>query len=105
MYLVNGLNHDLLSICQLYDKGYNVVFEHSKCIIHERNNNRILFTTQRCDNVCSVTLDDLNDLDVKFFTSVENEKWLWHRRLGYVCMYQISKLIKMNLVKSSLIKT
>ena len=39
VYLVNGLNHDLLSICQLYDKGYNVVFEHSKCIIHERNNN------------------------------------------------------------------
>ena len=99
VYLVDGLKHNLLSISQLCDKGYNVVFERSKCIIHEKNNNQILFTAQRCDNIYSVTLDDLNDQDVKCFTSFENEKWLWHRRLGHASMYQISKLIKKDLVR------
>ena len=75
VYLVDGLNHNLLSISQLCDEGYHVVFEHSKWI-HENNNNQILFTAHRCDNIYSVTLDDLNDQDVKCFTFVENEKWL-----------------------------
>ena len=99
VYLVDGLKYNLLSISQLCDKGYNVLFEHSKCIIHERNNNQILFTTQWCDNIYSVTLDDLNDQNVKCFTSIENEKWLSHRRLGHASMYQISKLIKKDLVR------
>ena len=76
VYLVDGLKHNLLSISQLCDKGYNIVFEHSKCIIHEKNNNKILFTAQRCDKIYSFTLDDLNDQDVKCFILVENEKWL-----------------------------
>ena len=36
---------------------------------------------------------------MKCFTFVENEKWLWHRRLGHTSMYQISKLIKRDLVR------
>ena len=73
VYLDDGLKHNLLSISQLYDKGYNVMFEHSKCIIYENDNDKILFTAQRCDTIYSVKLDDLNDQDVKCFTVVENE--------------------------------
>jgi len=31
--LVDGLNHNLLSICQLCDRGYKVTFEPNFCLI------------------------------------------------------------------------
>ena len=33
--LVNGLKHNILSISQLCDKGFKVIFEASHCIIKE----------------------------------------------------------------------
>ena len=102
VYLVDGLKHNLLSISQLCDKGYQVVFETSNCIIHEKHDNHVLFVGQRCGNVYGVTLEDLNNQDVRCFASFGNEKWLWHRRLGHASMYQISKLIKRDLIRGVL---
>ena len=36
--LVKGLKHNLLSISQLCDKGYNVKFEFDACVIFDSNN-------------------------------------------------------------------
>ena len=59
----------------------------------------MLFDGQSCENIYGVTLGDLKNQDVKFLASLENEKWLWHRRLGHASMYQISKLMKRELVR------
>ena len=37
--LVNGLKHNLLSISQLFDKGYKIVFEKESCLIYDWFNN------------------------------------------------------------------
>ena len=38
VYIVQGLKHNLLSISQLCDKGYGVLFENEKCqILHKKN--------------------------------------------------------------------
>ena len=36
VFLVDGLNHNLLSISQLCDKGYRVTFEKSHCVVFEK---------------------------------------------------------------------
>ena len=37
VYLVKGLKHNLLSISQLCDKGYKIVFEQDKCYAFNEN--------------------------------------------------------------------
>ena len=46
-----------------------------------------------------LTLEDLKEQNVIYFTFLESEKWLWHRKLGHASMYQISKLVNKNLVR------
>ena len=41
MFLVNSLKYNLLSISQLSDKGYKIMFDHACCLILE--NNKVLF--------------------------------------------------------------
>ena len=49
--LVYGLKHNLLSISQLCDKGFKVIFETSPCIIKDIQNDKTIFMGHRCDNV------------------------------------------------------
>ena len=49
--LVDGLKHNLLSISQLCDEGFKVIFEASHCIIKDIQNDKIIFMDHRCDNV------------------------------------------------------
>ena len=49
--LVDGLKHNLLSISQLCDKGFKVIFESSHCIIKDSQNDKIIFMGHRNENV------------------------------------------------------
>ncbi|KAL6313650.1 hypothetical protein AAG906_010068 [Vitis piasezkii] len=46
--LVDGLQHNLLSISQLCDKGFKVIFEASHCIIKDIQNDKTIFMGHRC---------------------------------------------------------
>jgi len=45
LLLVDGLKHNLLSISQLCDKGYIIIFELSKCVVKHESN--IIFVGQK----------------------------------------------------------
>jgi len=47
VYYVKGLKHNLLSISQLYDKGYEVKFEPNVCLIKKALIGEILFSSKR----------------------------------------------------------
>ena len=49
--LVDGLKHNLLSISQLCNKGFKVIFESSHCIIKDSQNDKIIFMGHRNENV------------------------------------------------------
>ena len=49
--LVEGLNYNLLSISQLYDKGNRVIFEFNKCKIVDIFSNEVKFIGQRINDV------------------------------------------------------
>ena len=64
--LVKGLEHNFLSISQLCDKGYKVIFYSSSCEIIEKESGKLKFIAHRIDNVYLVDLNDQNNEDLCF---------------------------------------
>ena len=54
--LVDNLKHNLLSISQLYDKGYRIVFDSSSCKIKDATSNRVMFMGSQNDNVYTIDI-------------------------------------------------
>jgi len=92
--LVNGLEHNLLSISQFYDNGYDVMFDKTNCTIVNKNDNSIVFKGKRMENVYKINFSELVDQKVVCLLSVNDKKWVWHRRLGHANWRLISKLSK-----------
>ena len=87
--LVDGLKHNLLSISQLCDKGFKMIFEASHCIIKDIQNDKTIFMGHRCENVYAINISKYNGHD-RCFSSMHDQSWLWHRRLGHANMDLIS---------------
>ncbi|KAH9763753.1 hypothetical protein KPL70_001275 [Citrus sinensis] len=96
--LVENLKHYLLSISQLCDKGYRVIFDESKCVIENACDGKVLFVGNRCVNVYTINIDCAS-IHEKCLSALHDDGWLWHRRLGHASMDLISKIVKNDLVK------
>jgi hypothetical protein len=97
--LVDGLKHNLLSISQLCDKGYNVIFKSIMCIIVNEIDNQVLFVAFRNENVYTIDFDNMTSKESICLAAINENSWLWHRRLGHANMELLSKLSKLDLVK------
>ena len=91
--LVDGLKHNLLSISQLCNKGFKVIFEASHCIIKDIQNDKTIFMGHKCDNVYAINISkyDGHAGHDGCFSSMHDQIWLWHRRLGHANMDLISQ--------------
>ena len=96
--LVENLKHNLISISQLCDKGYKVIFDKLRCVIENACDGKILFIGNRFGNVYTIDIECASTHD-KCFSALHNDGWLWHKRLGHVSMDLISKISKNDLVK------
>ncbi|KAH9725866.1 hypothetical protein KPL70_008032 [Citrus sinensis] len=96
--LVENLKHNLISISQLCDKGYKVIFDKLSCVIENSCDDKTLFVGNRCGNVYIIDIECASTLD-KCFSALHDDCWLWHRRLGHASMDLISKISKDDLVK------
>ncbi len=97
--LVDSLKHNLLSISQLCDKCYNVIFKSIMCIIVNKIDNQVLFVAFRNENVYTIELDDVSSNELICLATINENSWLWHRRLGHASMDLLSNLSKLELVK------
>ena len=86
MLLVSGLKHNLLSASQLCDKGYKVSFDPISCVVSNVMDSGIVFKGERVSNVYIIDLESLTNQEVKCLVLVNNDSWLWHRRLGHGSM-------------------
>jgi len=101
--LVDKLKHNLLSISQLCDKGFKVVFESSLCLVTNSLDSSNKFVGHRLRNIYVI---DLNDLAMSSSPSLvamnaktKESGVLWYRWLGYASMHTIAKLISKDLVR------
>ena len=92
VFFIDGLKHNLLSISQLCDKGFKVIFESSHCIIKDSQNDKIIFMGHRNENVYTIDISKYEGHN-RCFSSMHDESWLWHRRLRHVNMNLITQWI------------
>ena len=96
--LVDGLKHNLLSISQLCDRGNKVIFDKDLCTIESIKDNETLFIGQRIENVYVFKIDNDEPTNGTCLSAMNDNGWLWHRRLGHAHMNLIYKLAKKDLV-------
>ena len=76
-----------------------MIFEASHCIIKDIQNDKTTFMGHRCENVYAMNISKYDGHD-KCFSSMHDQSWLWHRRLGHANLDLISQLNKDKLVRS-----
>jgi len=97
VWLVDGFKHNLLSISQFCDNCYDVMFVKTNCTVVNKGDNSIIFKGKRIYNVYKINFSELVDQKVVCLLSVNDKKWVRHRRLGHANWRLISKLSKLNL--------
>ena len=96
--LVEGLEHNLLSISQLCDKGNEVLFTSKHCVIHDSMDRKIKFVGKRFNNTYLVNLNEISSLDSNCFSTKKEDIWLWHRRVAHINVNHLRKLLAKDLV-------
>ena len=94
--LVNGLKHSLLSVSQLCDKGFWVLFDSHNYFIESKHDKKIKYVGHRTNNVYMINLDKTPN-HAQCFLSKEDESWLWHRIIAHINMKHLNKLISKDL--------
>ena len=71
--LVEGLKYNLLSISQLSDNGYDIIFNKDSCKAMSQKDGFVLFNGKRRNNTYKIRLSDLKEQNVKCLMSVNEE--------------------------------
>jgi len=93
---VEGLKHNLLSISQLCDKGYQVIFKTNSCEICLPHKKEVMLIGKRINNV--YLLDISSPCSIGCLLSKHDESRLCHRRIAHIHMNHLNKLISKDLV-------
>ena len=75
VWLVDDVEHNLLSISQFCDNGCDVMFEKTNCTVVNKDDNSIVFKGKRIENVYKINFSELVDQKVICFLSVNDKKW------------------------------
>ncbi|GJV52315.1 retrovirus-related pol polyprotein from transposon TNT 1-94 [Tanacetum coccineum] len=96
---VNGLKHNLISISQLWDANYKVLFIKTQGTIYNQNDEVVLIAPRRRD-VYVIDMSSFNkESNACFFAKASlSVNWLWHKRLSHLNFKNIKNLAKHNLV-------
>ena len=99
--VVQGLQHNLLSISQFCDKGYSVLFDKEKCqILHKKNGLPALQGVRKGNLFVADLMSGCKD-EVNYFyaKASPDESWLWHKRLSHLNFKSMNSLVKRELVR------
>nr|GEX83711.1 hypothetical protein [Tanacetum cinerariifolium] len=107
VYFEKDLKYNLFSVSQICENKNSVMFTDSECIVLGRDfklldDANILFRTPRQHNMYSIHLNNIvphKDLTCLVAKASAVECILWHRRLGYLNVKTMNKLVRHNLVR------
>ena len=72
VYYVNGLQHNLLSVSQICDKGNNVLFREKKCRVTNSVTGNLVLLGKRHKNVYKVKTVDSKEDNLKSLSAVSD---------------------------------
>ncbi|GJX26982.1 retrovirus-related pol polyprotein from transposon TNT 1-94 [Tanacetum coccineum] len=95
---VNGLKHNMISISQLCDDNFKVLFTKTQGTIFNQNDEVVLIAPRRRD-VYVIDMSSFNkESNACFFAKASpSVNWLWHKRLSHLNFKNINNLVKHNL--------
>ena len=98
---VEGLQHNLLSISQFCDKGYNVNFVKEKCVISHKKNPSLALRGVRKGNLFIADLNSgcTDQVNCFYAKASTDESWLWHKKLSHLNFKTMNSLVKRELVR------
>nr|GFB93049.1 ribonuclease H-like domain-containing protein [Tanacetum cinerariifolium] len=100
VFYVEGLGQNLFSVGQFCDKGLEVAFRKSTCLV--RNEDGVdLLIGDRSLNLYTISLNEVasNSSTCLLAKASSLESWLWHQRLSHLNLATINNLVKNNLVQ------
>ena len=99
--VVQGLQHNLLSISQFCDKGYGVLFDKERCQILHKKNGLLALQGVRKGNLFIADLQSGSKDEVNCFyaKASSDEIWLWHKKLSHLNFKTMNFLVKRELVR------
>ena len=99
--IVEGLQHNLLSVSQFCDKEYYVHFEKEICIMKHIKNERPSLCGLRKGNIYVIDLSSgLGNAVHCFYTKASAEdSCLWHKKISHLNFKTMNSLVKRNLVR------
>jgi len=95
---VDELNHNLLSISQLCDKGFKIEFNKNCCLICETKTSEVFHIGKRIGNIYMLNIQHASFHELSCLVSKIDDSWLWHRRVKHVNMHNLNHLVKKDLV-------
>lgn len=96
--LVDGLEHNLLGISQLCDKGFKVTFTNTCCLFEHNEKKNCVFKELRVNNTYMLNLDDVSLVGTKCLATMSENSWLWHRRLAHINFDLLNNVTSKDLV-------
>jgi GAG-pre-integrase domain len=103
VYLVEGLNFNLLSVSKFCDNGYHITFNSNVCHFIDSSTNKLLYQRKRDKSMYYLYLSHF-EFGETCLSVMASDSWLWHRILGHVSMDSIKKLVSFELVRGLLTK-
>jgi len=88
--LVEGLKHNLISISQLCDKGFKVMFEPNNFFIYDAYGSIVLIG-KIVNNIYQLDLHHAS-FNIHCLHTKEDDIWLWLRRLCHIHMQDFNQL-------------
>ena len=99
--LVGGPKHNLLSISQFCEKGYDDLFRKEKCLISNRKDEKLAIKGVRKGNLFIADLASASIGEFNYFygKASSEDSWLWHKRLSHLNFKTMNSLVKRELVR------
>ncbi|GJR52874.1 retrovirus-related pol polyprotein from transposon TNT 1-94 [Tanacetum coccineum] len=100
VYYVEGIGHNLFSVCKFCDADLKVAFRKNTCFIRNLEGVDLLFGS-RDTNLYTISLDDmLKTSPICLLSKASKTKsWLWHHRLSHLNFGTLNKLAKDGLAR------
>nr|GEY84252.1 retrovirus-related Pol polyprotein from transposon TNT 1-94 [Tanacetum cinerariifolium] len=96
---VNSLKHNLISISQLYDANFKVLFTKTQGTIFDQSDEVVLISPRRKDVYVIDMSSFIKESNACFLAKASPRvNWLWHKRMSHLNFKNINNLAKQNLV-------
>nr|GEY97989.1 retrovirus-related Pol polyprotein from transposon TNT 1-94 [Tanacetum cinerariifolium] len=99
VYYVEGLNHNLFSVCQFCDADLEVAFRKSTCFVRDLQGNDLLIGNCGSDLYTISLQESTSSTPLCLMAKASpTQVWLWHQRLSHLNFDYINLLSKRDIV-------